>query len=217
MAKAMAERERRKETDEVADAERQAKEEAGKPQAVFQPDTLQQRLIRLDEAARRVNHPNTERYNLVLQRFTHNRSAPEVGQLVLTLLSTKEESALLEKERKFLKKSAPKPTAPTEHAHPNEPWAQLAQQPQTPPGQNRALADPYSFYQHWAAMAPAHPSYSTPGRYNRRGGYSSHRGGQRRHFPRDDTRDNRDNRDEKCYRCGRLGHFARDCGQKDQK
>lgn len=218
MAKLIDDRDRRNQRDEVAEAERQAKEEASKPQAFLQADMLQQRLIRLDEAARRVGHPNSERYNLILQRFTHNSSKPNVGQLIMTLLSTKEESALLEKERKFLKSTTHQtPTkaaadAPGEGAH---------AEGRLPPASPTAMGhpqDPYSLYHQWATMVGAQPQFSPPGRYGRRGGsYSPHRSGRGRYPHRDDSRESRDQREDKCYRCGRPGHFARDCVHKDTK
>lgn len=106
LTEAMEEKEKRQRKDEVMEASREAKEEAMKRPEMLQVDVLHQKLVRLEDCARRAGHPDREKYAIVLQRFTYFRSMPDVGQLVLSLLSTKEEAAILEKERKFLKKSA---------------------------------------------------------------------------------------------------------------
>ena len=67
--------------------------------------------MQLEETARRLNHANLERFRIVLQRFTYNKSLSNVGQLVLSLLSTKEEATVLEKKHKFMKKMLISPTS----------------------------------------------------------------------------------------------------------
>lgn len=165
MCRLLEDREKRRHRDEVQEAEREAKEEAMKPPAQLQPDVLHQRLVRLDEAARRAAHPGVEKYNIVLQRFAFNRDSPKVGQLVLNLLSTREEAALLEKERKFLKRCPTQPTTQTadtpktvtpERPMAVDPWAQ--HQP-TPHMGHRQLMEVPAGYPQWPQYPPplCHP------------------------------------------------------------
>ena len=69
---------------------------------LLQVDVLHHKLVRLEEAARRASHTSKDSFGIVLQRFTYCRGLPSVGQLILNLLSTMEEAAVLEKEGKFL-------------------------------------------------------------------------------------------------------------------
>ena len=67
------------------------------------PDTLQIKLMHLDETARSSNHPDRELYASVLNRFLCNKKHPKIGFLITSLLSTAAEAKLFEKEQKFLK------------------------------------------------------------------------------------------------------------------
>ena len=88
--------------DLVEQALREVKEYAGRS-AELNVDTLQMKLMHLDEVARRVSHENRELYALALQRFLDHKENKKVGFLVSQLLSTPTESKLYDKEHKFLK------------------------------------------------------------------------------------------------------------------
>lgn len=89
-------------TDMVSDALRGVKEYAAKSCEV-NPDTLQLKLMHLDEVARRSNHPDRELFASVLQRFLCHKKHEKIGYLITSLLSTAAEARLFEKEQKFLK------------------------------------------------------------------------------------------------------------------
>ena len=89
-------------TDAVSDALRSVKEYAARSCEV-NVDTLQLKLMHLDEVARRANHPDKELYASVLQRFLCHKKHEKIGFLVTSLLSTPAEAKLFEKEQKFLK------------------------------------------------------------------------------------------------------------------
>ena len=87
--------------DVVAQALRDVKEYAARSSEV-NVDTMQLKLMHLDEMARRVNHSDKELFSLVLQRFLCHKNHENIGFLVTSLLSTAE-TKLFEKEQKFLK------------------------------------------------------------------------------------------------------------------
>ena len=88
--------------DNIDHALRAAKEYAARSQDL-NIDTLQMKLIRLDELARRHDHHDKERISFILQRFLYHKHENKVGLLVATLLSSKTEAAIFEKEQKFFK------------------------------------------------------------------------------------------------------------------
>ena len=59
-------------------------------------------------------------------------TVPEVGQLILSILSTKTEAAILEKKRKFLKKTGDY-TSPPSQPQSTSPWPGYPQYPANPP------------------------------------------------------------------------------------
>jgi len=107
LARRMDRGEQRSQQDEVVDAERAVKEEARKREDHISLDTLHQKIIRLDEAARRANIKEAKQrhYAAVLDRFIYWRASgvTGIGQLLVSFLSSQEENHLLEKERKFFK------------------------------------------------------------------------------------------------------------------
>ena len=60
------------------------------------------KLLRLEEAGRRANHPEKETFTLVLRRFMVNKTHPRIGLLVAQMLSNKTEAALVRKRKKIL-------------------------------------------------------------------------------------------------------------------
>ena len=66
-------------------------------------DTLQMKLMHLDEVGRRTQHDDRELYSKVLERFIFHKTLKKVGLLVSTLLSTSTDARLYDKEHKFLK------------------------------------------------------------------------------------------------------------------
>lgn len=89
-------------SDSVAQALREVKEYAARVSDI-NTDTLQMKLMHLDEVARRTQHNDRDLYAMVLQRFLCYKSHPSIGFLVSSLLSSPAEARILEKEQKFLK------------------------------------------------------------------------------------------------------------------
>lgn len=88
--------------DSVEQALREVKEYAGRS-SELNIDTLQLKLMHLDEVARRASHENRELYAITLQRFLCHKQNPNIGFLITSLLSSAAESKIFEKEQKFLK------------------------------------------------------------------------------------------------------------------
>lgn len=88
--------------DNVANALREVKEYAARANEI-NVDTLQMKLMHLDEMGRRFDHGDKELYSLVLQRFLCNKDKPRIGHLVTSLLCSPSEANLYEKEQIFLK------------------------------------------------------------------------------------------------------------------
>ncbi|KAK3086384.1 hypothetical protein FSP39_017669 [Pinctada imbricata] len=89
-------------TDSVAHALRDVKEYAARS-SELNVDTLQLKLMHLDDIGRRTSHEDKDLFSSVLQRFLCHKSNPKIGFLVTSLLCTPAESKLYEKEQKFLK------------------------------------------------------------------------------------------------------------------
>ena len=68
-------------------------------------DTLQMKLMHLDEMERCFDHDDKELYSMVLQRFLCNKDQPRIGHLVTSLLPvcSPAEAKVYEKEQKFLR------------------------------------------------------------------------------------------------------------------
>ena len=83
-------------------AKRSVKEEASKPQVNI--DILHEKLILLDNTARKQNHEFKDKASLILNRFHVYKSQPKfAAALTLKLICTKEEETVLDKEQKLLK------------------------------------------------------------------------------------------------------------------
>ena len=98
--------EEKKSADELAEFERvrrEAKEEAAKGE-LANIDILNQKLVLLESMAVKLNHTSKTETTMILSRFHANKANPGfAAQLILKLLSTKEEESILDKEQKMLK------------------------------------------------------------------------------------------------------------------
>ncbi|CAC5370045.1 unnamed protein product [Mytilus coruscus] len=90
------------ELSEFERAKRDVKDEAAKGKVDI--DVLHERLILLDNLARKQNHDLKDKINLILSRFHIHKNRPNfAAALVLKLVCNKEEEAVLDKEQKLLK------------------------------------------------------------------------------------------------------------------
>lgn len=159
-------------------------------------DTLQIKLMHLDEAARRAGHTNRELYSLALQRFLCHKQHPKIGFLITSLLSSPAEAKLFEKEQKFLKlhgKEQVKDNNVSENDDDKKPNAIDFQNAgyfmSTPP------APAFAYYPRFALPPPARQV----ARYRRGFG-----GGRARPWLGN----------EGCFKCGDPSHFQINCPRK---
>lgn len=83
-------------------AKRDVKDEAAKSQVDI--DRLHEKLLILDNLSRKNNHELKDKINLILSRFHIHKSRPIfAAALVLKLVCSKEEEAVLDKEQKLMK------------------------------------------------------------------------------------------------------------------
>lgn len=103
LAKKVDDKKRIDDATDVDRAKREVKEEAGKAEVNL--DLLHEKLIHLESVARRTNHESANKLNLILKRFNvHKKMSPSfVGSMVLEQISSKDEEAVLNKERKCYK------------------------------------------------------------------------------------------------------------------
>ena len=67
-------------------------------------EVLHGKLLQLENVARKADHKDKDKFTLVLSRFVAHRGKPSfAASLMLTLLRTKEEAAIYEKEQKMIK------------------------------------------------------------------------------------------------------------------
>ena len=67
-------------------------------------DVLHEKLVTLENVARRTNNPSKEKMTMILSRFHAHKATPSfVAHLVLKLVSNKDEESILEKEQKLMK------------------------------------------------------------------------------------------------------------------
>lgn len=95
----------KKETDEKSEyerAKREVKEEAAKKEV--NTDLLHEKLVTLENLTRKTNHVDQEKTSMTLRRFhAHKSNLSFVAVLVLKLVSSKDEEAILEKEQRLMK------------------------------------------------------------------------------------------------------------------
>ena len=66
-------------------------------------DTLQLKLMRLEEVARRMDHKDNELFSTVLQHFLCTKKHKKIGSLITSMLATPVEAKAYEKFQKFVK------------------------------------------------------------------------------------------------------------------
>ena len=182
-------------TDSVSQALREVKEYAARSSEV-NVDTLQLKLMHLDEIARRTSHDERELYALTLQRFLCHKQHPKIGFLVTSLLSSPAETKLFEKEQKFLKihgkpetkGSAKKFTTDEKEKKSTSDLEQPYPSYFMPPFFNPMMPLPRT--QLPPFQRPLTPSRRGAGRNGPRAGYSG------------------------CFKCGDLSHFSYMCNKK---
>lgn len=104
--------EEKKKEDELSDLKRikrEARDEAAKG-VLANLDVLHQKLVLLESTASKINHKSKSEIAMVLACFQANKTVPAfAAKLVLKLLSTKEEEAILDKEQNLFKQFAMAP------------------------------------------------------------------------------------------------------------
>ena len=86
---------------EVERARRDVKEEATKG-AKADMEVLHGKLLHLENVARKGDHKDKDKFTIMLSRFVVHKGKPSfAASFMLTLLSTKEEATIYEKEQKI--------------------------------------------------------------------------------------------------------------------
>lgn len=173
--------------DAVSAALRDVKEYAARTMDL-NVDSLQMKLMHLEECARLANHDERQLYSTVMQRFLCHKSHKSVGFLITSLLSSPAEARILEKEQKFLKlhSNAEKPAADPKVPSPPMPF------------------EPFPFPPMPSMRRPRMPfQFTAPRPF----------GGQRRGFVRPRVPGPGYSG---CYTCGDPQHFQADCPRSGQ-
>ena len=174
-------------TDTIAHALRDVKEYAARS-SDLNVDTLQVKLMHLDDIGRRTSHDDKELYSSVLQRFLCHKSNPRIGFLVTSLLSTPAESKLFEKEQKILKLHGKNDTQ-----NDREPKEATVNPPPDP------VSTMMNFMQSMAQQFRPTTPFMTRPFSPRKQGYTPRRPGPNY---------------SGCHKCGDLTHFRIDCPKK---
>jgi len=179
--------------DSVAQALREVKEYAARA-VDLNIDTLQIKLMHLDEVGRRTRHDDRELFSMVLQRFLCHKSRKNIGFLVTLLLSTPAESKDFEKEQFFLKL----------HGNENVSQADNTTAKTTPakPSESENFSNMMQFMQMFNNAAFRSHSPSRMANFSpRRGGYPVPRARAPYSY-------------SGCYKCGDMSHIRIDCPKK---
>ena len=188
---------------EVERARREVKEEATKGEKADM-EVLNAKLLHLENVARKSDHKDKDKFTIVLSRFVAHKGKPSfAASLMLTLLSTKEEATIYEKEQKMIKRfgegALPSSSSKTTTSDANPPQASPAYPVQTWPmnsaGMPLVLPQMVPFWQsNMGVPLPPMPSAANPIRSPR---------------PRLNTTPYANK--AVCFRCRKPGHFSRDC------
>ena len=175
---------------------REVKEYALRKPGDIDRDVLFAKLLHLEEKVRRVNHKLAKTLSFIIARFHVHKGEDYAPRLVLGLLSSKEEAAILTQEQKFLKlqktlakdekDQGDRPGSGDVSSHPPL-QAPQAQYPPPPPW----YTGPTAYYPPWYGGGRARGR-----RFQPRGGRG--RGAQ---FPAPGG----------CFICGAPDHFVREC------
>lgn len=102
LEKRLDEKSKKDEDTEFERLRREAKEEASKWEENV--DTVHEKLLLLDNVARKTNHTMKEKISMAVTRFLYYKATPSfAANLVVKLLSTKAEEAVLVEEQKLIK------------------------------------------------------------------------------------------------------------------
>ncbi len=170
------------------------------------PDVLYSRLVRLEETARKHNNKNRNRYHLAINRFLAQKDTLDdkaLGNLVLMLLASSDEHAMLERERKLTKRleGEEKKKAKADKHDRKDDKKEVAVKP---PGDLGTQWPMYAWPPYFPGQLPPFlppgnmpPPYMPPPFMP-----------QRTNFRFSGSRNGR------CYKCGKPGHYARSCVDK---
>ena len=182
----------------------QVKDYANLPSALMNLDILYQKFIKLDQCARAALHPKKEQFSQALAIFLRNKAegTPGLGKLVIQLLSTREEAALLEKERKFIKGQQCTSTGGDNEKQIKQEQKEGTHNPGSTPWQ--IITPWHASPQQWSQPTYPMSPYGAPPNFGYPPVYPAGRGvrGSRPRFPLRKTR---------CFSCNELGHLAKDC------
>lgn len=183
------------EASEVERARKEVKDEAMKADGANM-EVLHERLIILENVARKANHDSKDKYTMILSRFHVNKSKPSfVAALVLKLLSSKEECLILDAEQKLKKIFDTNTSSAMQTPAWGTPYANVFP--------NLATPGPSSAF---PGMQPTFPWSAPYQPFAPRGSSSSF-------SPRPRMRTPFSGRPQLCFRCRRPGHLIRDCPQ----
>ena len=180
--------------DSVTQALRDVKEYASRA-SDLNVDSLQLKLMHLDEVARRYDHTDKELYATVLNRFLCYKAHPKIGFLVTSLLCTSAEQRVYEKEQKFLK------------LHGQVEKKEKKESPSQGLEDMRSLEQFSAMMNFWQAFGPYHARFMlqprVPINFPPRRGFSNVR-----------PRQQLNSAASGCFNCGDPGHFKVDCPKK---
>lgn len=192
----------RRSTEEVERSLREVKEYASKKPTSIDRDVLFQKLVLFEQAARTNNHALADKATYALRRFHAHTDLDTVTQVVLAILSTKEEAALLAQEQRALK-SRRLLKAKDDPADNSKPKTTPDQGFAPPPTANAAFqgyaATQWPYPNPWGQMTPQwQPRWRANNNRGWRNTRPDHQGNSTR--PRGP-----------CYLCGQGGHYMKDC------